>query len=326
MDRVTTADTADRRRDFPGATAFPATPMGDDGSIRYDVLRRVLDEALEAGVTAVAPGSTTGEGPFLSQDEKRDLLVATVEHVGGRAGVVASVGSMTTGEAVRIAEAAERAGASALLVTLPQFFPLTEAEVRGHFTAVAGATSLPVILYNQALARTELPPRLVVDLAMESSNIAGIKEASGKTTRIAELVATCPADFAVYCGSGHLALQGLLAGARGWFTGFTNVDSETCVRFCEAARTGDWELARRLYELTVPLSRVLYDRRPIAVSMKRALVERGYAAGVPRAPLHGLSDADRSLLGQLMDDFVVAKQRVLPVDESPSPSNRDREN
>ena len=74
------------------------------------------------------------------------------------------------------------------------------------------------------------------------------------------------------------------------------------------------------------MSRVLYDRRPIAVSMKRALVERGYAAGEPRAPLHGLSDADRSLLGQLMDDFVAAKQRVLPVDEGPSPSNGDRAN
>ena len=266
--------------------------MSGGGSIDLATYRDLLDRTLKSSVTGVAPGSSTGEAPYLTVEERRELLEVTVDHVAGRVSVIASAAATSTAEAIGYAQHAEQAGADVVLANLVQFFRLSREEIHQHFLAVAEATKLPVLLYNQPLTGVDLDPDLIAGIASEASNVRGVKEASGLVGRMTTIQRLTSEDFAIYCGHGDVSLPAFLLGARGWFTALANLVPDYCVDLYELTQQGEWSQARALFERLAPLSHMMYGRQ-LAANIKAALEVMGHPAGSVRAPLAGFSDEER---------------------------------
>lgn len=265
--------------------------MRSDESIDRPAYEALIDRTLDGGVGGVTPGSTTGEGPYLTREERKKLLEWTIDHVAGRIPVVASVAATSTREGIHLAQHAETAGATAVLASIQQFFPLSRDEVITHFATLAQNTELPVILYNQPLAGIDLTPDMIAEVASEQPNVLGVKEASGDVSRITDIAHLAPDNFTIYCGHGAYSLPSFLLGAQGWFTALANVAPAACTALYHAARAKQWDEARSAYERLSPLTKLIYGRQ-LAANVKVALELLGYPAGPVRAPMTGPTERE----------------------------------
>jgi len=171
-----------------GVFSFTATPMRDDGAtIDLDRLRSHLDWQTENGVHGIAVLGSTGSNGSFSEKEREELIRVTVKHVNGRLPVMAGTGSITTDEAVRMSRFAEDVGADAVIVVPITYWPLTDNEVYEHYSRIAKAIKIPVIIYNNpGTTGVDIKPPLLARLA-EIENIQGVKESSGDLSRITQI-------------------------------------------------------------------------------------------------------------------------------------------
>ena len=186
---------------FTGAGIAIITPMNSDGSINYDELGKIIDDQIANGTDAIIICGTTGESATMTDDEHRDCIKFAVKHVAGRVPVIAGAGSNDTKYAVELSKEAEAAGADALLHVTPYYNKATQRGLIAHFTAIADAVNIPVILYNVP-SRTGcgLEVSTVKELA-KHKNIAAIKEASGNISFVAKLAAECGDNIDIYSGN-----------------------------------------------------------------------------------------------------------------------------
>jgi 4-hydroxy-tetrahydrodipicolinate synthase len=244
---------------------------------------------LQDGVHGLVLMGTVGEGNSLSADEKRSVLGAAVEVSEGRVPVIAGVSEFTTAAAVRFARDAERLGADGLMVLPGMVYVPTAAELEHHFRAVAAATGLPIMLYNN-------PPsyRVNIDIPTlgrlaEVPNIVSIKESAPDSRRFTDIFNAFGDRFVLFAGLDDIAFEGLTLGAKGWVSGLTNAFPVESLLLYEALSRGDLDAARGIYRWFMPLLH-LDSEHDLVQSIKLAeqIMGRGSErVRPPRLPLSG---------------------------------------
>jgi dihydrodipicolinate synthase/N-acetylneuraminate lyase len=272
------------------------TPFGDELAVVPDRLEANARALIDAGIEHVVVCGTMGEAGALSDDERR-LVIETAVATGAR--VTVGISSPDGRTAARRAEAAAALGAHGLMCLPPTTYVADARELDAHFEAAAGATDLPLMLYNNPeAARQDLAPSTIASLAERHERIVAVKECSGDARRIAALVAI--SDLEVLIGGDDWALEGYAAGAVGWVSGVANVAPAECLELEALVARGELDAARALWPRLLPLSRL--DMTPKLVQhFKAALDLTGRHGGPTRPPRLPLTDAEQAATRAAVD-------------------------
>jgi 4-hydroxy-tetrahydrodipicolinate synthase len=290
--------TTDPARPFGRVLTAMVTPFADDGSIdlagAQELAAHLVDRCAHDGLVI---SGTTGESPTTSDAEQRALLEAVIDAVGDRATVVAGVGTNDTAHSIEKARAAERLGAHGLLVVTPYYNKPPQAGLLKHFTAVADATDLPVMLYD-------IPPRTVVPIevdtlvrAAEHPKIVAVKDAKADLGAVAWTLART--DLAYYSGEDMLNLPLLSIGAVGVVSVVGHLTGPRLAELIAAVESGDLVKARKVTESLLPIYTGIFRTQGV-ILVKAALRELGLPAGPVRPPL---VDATPEQVAQLRADL-----------------------
>lgn len=241
-----------------GSIVALVTPMFANGDIDWSNLDKLLEWHVDQGTHGIVPMGTTGESATLDTEEHLAVIKRTIEVVAGRIPVVAGTGSNSTAEAIHQTQEAERAGADACLLVTPYYNKPTQAGLIAHYTAIADATDVPLVLYN-------VPPRTACDMQAdtvaqlaENSQIIGIKEACGDAARVEEIRRRVDDAFIVLSGEDAQTMQMLGYGATGTISVTANVLPNTMSRFVSSFLAGDEEQAGTLDAQLQPIHEILF--------------------------------------------------------------------
>lgn len=272
------------RHTLTGVFTALVTPFRD-GALDIPALEKLIETQIAAGVAGLVPVGTTGEAATLSEDEADTVIRTTVKAAAGRAFVMAGAGSNATRLAIAKAERAEAAGADGILLVTPYYNKPSQDGLFDHFSAIASAVSLPIMLYSvPGRTGVEIAPATAQRLAAAHSNIVGIKEAGGKAERITELRLAIGQDFVIHSGDDGLTLPFLALGADGVTSVASNLLPAEIVALCRAWFEGDPREARRIHETLFDLIGHLFiESNPVPV--KTALARAGQIGSELRAPL-----------------------------------------
>lgn len=280
---------------FYGVGTALVTPFTEQGALDISMLRKLLENQLQKGADAVVLCGTTGESAVLKEEERRRIFQTAADVCHGKIPVIAGIGCNDTQRTVERARMAQQCGADGLLAVTPYYNKTSQRGAVQHFTAVANATPLPLLLYNiPSRTGMDLTPETVCQLAKLPS-VVGIKEASGSMEKIAQLCASCPEGFAVYAGNDVETLPVLSLGGAGVISVASNLLPDVVHYICSDFRAGKMERAQRQQRLLTPLCRLLFEEvNPVVV---KALMEAvGLPCGPCRLPLEQLTQERRSAL------------------------------
>jgi len=272
---------------FTGVCTALVTPFLDD-KINYPLVEQLLRRQIDAGVNAVVLSGTTGESPTLSDKEKYELFKRAKDYVGDNYTIIAGTGTNSTEHATRLSEAAEEAGADALLVVSPYYNKGNPEGLFSHFMSIAHAVTIPIILYN-------VPSRTGVDIPISVykrlsviPTIIGVKEASSDITKAARIRAECGDDFYIWSGNDDQIVPVMSLGGKGVISVLSNLLPEETVAMADAALAGDFDTASALQCTLMPLIDLLFkDVNPIPI--KYAMRYAGFDCGRCRLPLGQIS-------------------------------------
>ena len=283
---------------FKGMASALITPMNKDG-VDYETLGRFIDFQIENGIHALVAVGTTGENATLEPEDQKEVIRFTVERAAGRVPVIAGTGTNNTEHVLQNTRNACEVGADAVLVVTPYYNKATQNGLIAHFTAVADASTVPVILYNVP-GRTgcNLLPKTVAKLA-EHPNIVAIKEATGNMSQMVELMALCGDKLDIYSGEDALTVPFLSMGAAGTISVLSNVAPKLSVEMVEKAFAGDYAGAAALQCKLLPLINALFSEvNPIPV--KAAAAALGFGENYLRLPLTPMEpDHEAVLLAEM---------------------------
>lgn len=285
---------------FTGSIAALVTPFTDRGGIDYAALDGLVDFHLQRGSDGLVVAGTTGESAALSRPEWRDLVAAVIRRVNGAVPVLAGTGSAATSTAVEVTRQAGELGADGALVVTPYYNRPMQAGLAAHFTAVAEASTIPVVLYNvPSRTAVDLLPATVETLSRHP-RIVGIKEAKRESGRVEDLLARCGSGFSVLSGDDPSCLEAMQAGASGVVSVAANVVPALMHELFSLAGEQDQEAARRLDQRLQPLFEALaVETNPIPV--KWALFEMNRVGPQIRLPLTPLDETHRGPLRQCLE-------------------------
>jgi 4-hydroxy-tetrahydrodipicolinate synthase len=291
---------------FSGSMVALVTPMHGDGSLDYTALERLIDFHVEAGTDALVIAGTTGESATLLKPEHAELIFKAVELADGRIPIIAGTGSNATAQTLDLSRAVQSSGAKALLVVTPYYNKPTQEGLYRHYSMVADAVSVPLILYNVP-GRTgcDMLPETVARLAPHP-NIVGIKEAVGETERCRELVQRCQGQLEIYSGDDPTVLDFIRCGAKGVISVTANVAPAQMHEMCVAALKGDFGRAEAIDQGLRDLHHLLFvESNPIPVKWavhRMGMIEEGI-----RLPLTWLSQTGQQKLEPALLKLGVAK-------------------
>lgn len=291
---------------FTGAGVAIVTPMNTDGSINYEKLGELIDFNIENGSDAIVICGTTGESATMSDDEHIDCIRYAVERTAKRVPVIAGTGSNDTAYAVKLSKHAEELGADALLVVTPYYNKTSQAGLITHFTTIADAVNIPMILYN-------VPSRTGVNIAVETvcvlaehKNIVAIKEASGNISQIAKLAEACGDKIDIYSGNDDQIVPIMSLGGKGVISVLSNCVPRETHDICQLCLENRYDEARKLALSLLDFANNLFiDVNPIPV--KEALNIMGFQVGECRLPLVPLSENARAVLTESMRKIRLVK-------------------
>lgn len=273
------------------------TPFNADGSINYEAGADFADWLLANGSDGLVVEGSTGEAATMDMDEKIKFMQTIVARVNGRAKIVAGAGTNCTASTIDLVKKMEACGVDGVLVVGPYYNKPTQEGYYQHFTAVAKATKLPIIVYNVP-GRTggNIAPETVARLAADFSNIVAIKEAAGNVAQTAELYRVLPEDFSIYSGDDGLILPFLSVGACGLISVLANVNGNILQQLMQAYSEGRVKDAADLNKVMVPLAKAMFiESNPIPIKAAVTKVT-GINAGAPRLPLTPISAAAEAKL------------------------------
>lgn len=270
---------------YPAAT----TQFAEDLSVDYDATQRVQSALVDDGVTGLIILGTCGENNSLEPDEKRNILKGAVEAVAGRVPVVAGVSELTTARAIQYAKDAEKLGADAIMLLPAMVYVPTPEELQAHFRAVAEATSLPVMLYNNPPAYRVDVDFATLEALRDVSNIVAIKESAPDPRRFTDVFNRFGNRYTVMAGLDDVALEGLFLGASGWVSGLTSAFPTESVRLVAAFNEGRHDEALAIYRWFMPLLHLDADRDLVqSIKLAEEIMGRGSErVRMPRMPLAG---------------------------------------
>ena len=284
---------------FKGMATALVTPMDENQNIDFDALGRFIDFQIESGINALVAIGTTGENATLEPSEQKEVIRYTVQRTAGRVPVIAGTGTNNTAHVLENTRNACEVGADAILVVTPYYNKATQNGLIRHFTAVADASTVPVILYNVP-SRTgcNLQPQTVAKLA-EHPNIAALKEATGNMAQMVELVRLCGDKLDIYSGEDGIVVPMMSMGAAGCISVLSNAAPRQAVAMTDACLAGDYAAAARMQCDLLPLINALFSEvNPIPA--KAAVSRLGFGADMLRLPLTPMEDGTRAKLYEEM--------------------------
>ena len=277
---------------FFGSIPALITPFSG-GRVAEDTLSEFVEWQIAEGSNGLVPCGTTGESATLSRDEHREVIARTVRVANGRVPVIAGCGSYSTAAAIELVRGAADVGADAALVVVPYYNKPSQAGLKAHFTAVADASPVPVVVYN-------VPSRTVADISVETlaevakhPKIIAVKDATGNLGRVSAQRLACGEEFVQLSGNDDMALGFNAMGGVGCISVTANVAPQLCSEFQNAMREGRWEEALKLQDRLYPLHAALFsDASPGPTKYALTRVRPGFPAGL-RLPLVEPSDASK---------------------------------
>ena len=291
---------------FTGSGVAIVTPF-HAGAVNFPALGRLIDRQIDGGTDAIIVCGTTGEAATMTQKERMETIAYCVDRAAGRVPVIAGTGANDTQVARENALAAERLGVDGLLIVTPYYNKTSQAGLVAHFTAMAEAGGIPVILYNVP-SRTGL--NIAPETALELSKhplINGIKEASGNISQVAKVAALCGDALNIYSGNDDQVVPLLALGGKGVISVVSNVAPELVHNCCQAFFDGDTAKACALQLEMLPLEEALFcEVNPIPV--KYAMNVLGWNAGECRLPLVEPSDAHKAKIEQALQAAGLIKE------------------
>ncbi len=288
---------------FHGVVPAMATPFTPDFMLDVPRIAELIEDYIAAGVHGISVAGSQGEFFALDMDEHLQLIEAAVQAVDGRVPVYAGTGAATTRQSIALTQAAEAMGVDLAMVITPYFVQPTQDELVEHYVAVAQATGLPVMLYNN-------PPRTSVNVAPKTlarcmeraDNIVGVKDSGGDLTQSIEYPLLAPRPSLLFSGRDTIAVAMMLHGAQGTISPAANVFPELMVALYEALRGGNMQEALRLSDIFAPL-RAAWALGSFPVVIKEAMTLAGRSAGPTREPIRPLSDAARAQVAQVVSQI-----------------------
>ncbi len=300
-----TARTATDSRGRPllhGCGTALVTPFERDGSVDEDALKRLVEWQISEGVHFLVPCGSTGEAATLTIAEHRRVVELTVETVEGRAPVVAGAGSNDTQKAIALSKEMKSAGATHLLHTSPMYNKPPQRGIVAHYTAIADAVDLPLVVYNvPSRTASNVEAATTLELA-EHENVTAVKEASGNLSQISEIIRNRPDEFTVLSGDDALTVAVMAEGGDGVISVTSNALPRLVSSLAESMLRQDLDEARRLSALLAPFTTAAFvESNPIPI--KAALAIMGRIENVLRLPLVPLKE---SLVAALEESLAVA--------------------
>lgn len=287
---------------FHGVFPYLVSPLDSAGKVRADVLGRLCEDLISAGVHGLTPLGSTGEFAYLDRQQRMDVARATIEAAKGRVPVVVGVSSTSTADAVAQARAYQERGADGILAILEAYFPLKDAQVESYFRAIADAVDIPVVIYtNPQFQRSDLTLDVIGRLA-EHPRIGYIKDASTNTGRLLSIMDRCGDKLKVFSASAHIPAAVMLIGGQGWMAGPACVAPRQSVALYDLCKAARWDealtLQRKLWRLNEAFAK--YN---LAACIKAGLAIQGYEVGDPIAPQAALTAEERKAVETVLRDI-----------------------
>ena len=280
---------------FTGAAIAIITPMNEDGTINFDVLGEMIDDQIANGTDAIVICGTTGEASTMSDEEHLECIRFAVEKTAKRVPVIAGTGSNDTSYAIKLSKEAEELGADGLLLVTPYYTKTTQKGLIAHFTAIADAVNIPIVLYNIP-GRTGMNMEISTIKALAShKNIVAVKEASGNISYAAQLIAECGDMIDVYSGNDDMIVPLMSLGAKGVISVLSHVIPKETHMMTQYCLDNNFAEATKLQIDYLDLINNLFiEVNPIPV--KEAMNMMGWNAGKCRLPLVDMTDEHRAAL------------------------------
>jgi 4-hydroxy-tetrahydrodipicolinate synthase len=264
---------------------YPAvtTQFNSDQSLNLAGTAEHIDKLVRAGVHGMIVLGTVGENCSLESHEKLDVLKAAIQTIRGRVPVLTGVAEYTTALACRFAADAKKAGVDGLMVLPAMVYKSDPRETIAHYRAVAAATDLPILVYNNPVSYgVDITPSMFTELADVPSLVA-IKESSENVRRITDLKNVCGDRYLLFSGVDDLVLESIVLGSVGWVSGLVNAFPEESCMLWDLATAGKYEEAVKIYRWYTPLLHL--DTHPKLVQyIKLANAECGHGTETVRAP------------------------------------------
>lgn len=269
------------------------TPFTPSGEIDWDAQAALIEHLLATGTDTIVVAGTTAESPTLSKEEKLDLFTFTLNQVAGRCKVIAGVGSNNTAESVAFTRLATETGVDGVMAVVPYYNKPSQQGIIEHFTAIANATTLPVMLYNVP-GRTvaNMTAATMVQLANSLDNVVAIKEASGDLAQITEVIAGVSEDVAVYSGDDAATLPVLAVGGAGVVSVASHIVGKQMKDMIDAYFAGNVKTAAKLHQKYLPVFTGIFSA-PSPTPLKYALAQKGLIQETVRLPLVTLNENEK---------------------------------
>lgn len=288
--------------EFHGVFPYLVSPLDADGRVRTDVLGRLCDDLIKAGLHGLTPLGSTGEFAYLGPAQREAVVRATIEAAAGRVPVVAGVASTSTADAVAQARAYQKLGATGILAILEAYFPLKDAQIESYFRAIADAVDIPVVIYtNPQFQRSDLTLDVIARLA-EHPRIRYIKDASTNTGRLLSIINRCGDSLQVFSASAHIPAAVMLIGGVGWMAGPACIAPRQSVALYELCRAQRWDeamaLQRKLWRVNEAFAKF-----NLAACIKAGLALQGYDVGAPVPPQAPLTAEEHKAVEQVLREI-----------------------
>ncbi len=279
-----------------GAITALATPFRGKG-VSFVDLKRLVEHQIRGGIDGIVPVGTTGESPTLTAEEHLDVVRATIEFARGRVPVIAGTGSNSTAEALEYTRQSDEAGADAVLIVAPYYNKPSQEGLFRHYSALAEATELPIILYSiPSRCGVEIGVPTVERLRSKYPHVRWIKEAGGSVDRVDQLKRAMGDDITVLSGDDSLTLAFMASGAEGVISVASNLLPREVSRMVHLAQQNDFAGASRIHRKLYPLFKALFIE-PSPVPLKAALALKGLIESEEvRLPLCALAPESRAVL------------------------------
>ncbi|MCZ8539590.1 4-hydroxy-tetrahydrodipicolinate synthase [Psychrobacillus psychrodurans] len=287
------------------ATAM-VTPFRSDGSINFEQAELLIEHLLATGTDSLVITGTTGESPTLSTEEKLSLLKFVVEKVNNRVPVIAGTGSNSTIASIDLSIKAEALGVNGLMIVTPYYNKPNQRGLIAHFTAIANATTLPIVVYN-------IPSRSVINMELETMvtlsqipSIKFLKEANGNLEQMTRILSETKGNLEVYSGDDSLTLPLLAIGGSGIISVASHIVGNEMHEMIEAFRTGNHKEASRIHQSLLPLIQALF-KHPNPIVVKYALSKVGINAGSLRLPLVQMAESEKREFDVVWEQYLNTK-------------------
>ena len=279
------------------------TPFNDDLTIDYPALEKLINHLIETGTDAILVAGTTGETPTLSHEEEAEMFYFVKKIVNGRVKVIMGAGSNSTQTAVSSSIKAKELGADAILSVVPYYNKPSQKGMYQHFSAIAKAVDLPIILYNiPGRTGVNMLPATIAKLANEFKNIVAVKQSNADLDLISDIRSMCPEDFAIYSGDDSLTIPMMSLGAHGVISVASHIVGKDMKAMITAFKSGKNSEALNIHLKLYPIFKKLF-MAPNPVPVKASLAKLGIIKDNVRNPLVTLDDEEKKELFSVLDKY-----------------------